>query len=163
MKKPTFKPIDLDTNSATCLKFRIDSYVESYGGPEKFYADGGEDGSRYLKSLAAKIQIDPWSVVHVWDGEEVIGQIELGQFRPDPSIGYVNLYYLKDCRRGTGLGIALDDYVSQYFRTKGTHKIRLTVSSTNLRAIGFYKKCGWLDIGPRTDYPGTNFMEKSLF
>ena len=74
----------------------------------------------------------------------------------------MNLYYLKEDRRGSGLGKLLDDYVSKYFIERGFEKIRLSVSPTNKRALGYYQKFGWMDIGPRLDHLEVQLMEKSL-
>jgi hypothetical protein len=61
-----------------------------------------------------------------------------------------------------GVGEFLDNYATQYFHNKQLKCARLSVSPQNNRAIAFYKKMGWKDLGPRQDAPEVNFMEKIL-
>lgn len=44
----------------------------------------------------------------------------------------------------------------------GLKKARLSVSPTNERAIKFYEKMKWVDLGPREDHPEVHFMEKVI-
>jgi RimJ/RimL family protein N-acetyltransferase len=38
-----------------------------------------------------------------------------------------------------------------FLRSLGFKKVRLSVSPTNLRAVQFYKKNGWIDLGERDE------------
>lgn len=71
-----FKTIDLSLHSDICVEFRIDSFVASFGSPDRFYSDGNAE--QYLESLQAKINKDPRTVVHAWLDGEIVGQMELG-------------------------------------------------------------------------------------
>ena len=101
-----FAPIDLDSAAETAIAFRADSFVCSFGSAERFYEADGKGHERYLAWLRERMQSIPGSCVHVWSGEAVIGQIEMGRFKGDPEIGYVNLYYLAPACRNRGLGRA---------------------------------------------------------
>lgn len=156
----TFRTVDLSVHSEKCLQFRIDSYVVSFGQASQFYEECGADGSKYIEWLQNKIAKDPASAVHVWEGDSLIGQMELGAFKNEPDVGNVNLYYLIPEKRGMGYSSFLDAYAVQYLKGRGLAKSRLSVSPTNLRAIRFYEKNGWKDIGPRPGHPSVHFMEK---
>lgn len=157
-----FLPADLSAHAEFCMRFRVDSFIASFGSAERFYQESGYQGEKYLESLRAKLESDPPSAVHVWEGEQIIGQMELGRFRPDPSIGYVNLYYLIEDKRGCGYSRFLDEYASEYLRLRGYRKARLSVSPTNIRAMRYYARMSWADLGPRPGHPDVHLMEKEF-
>ena len=157
-----FRPVDISVHRNTCIEFRADSFVASFGNAEKFYEADGKGAERYIDWLKTKIDKDPASVVHVWEGDKIIGQIEMGRLRDDQTCGYVNLYYLIPEKRGHGLGTLLDQHSMSYFKNHGLEKVRLSVSPTNGRALAYYKKMGWVDLGPRLGHPEVHFMEKIL-
>lgn len=157
-----FLPVDLASSREICIEYRIDSYFTSFGSRDQFYAENGANGEKYIAWLSEKLSQKPWSVVHAWEGHEIIGQLELGRYKPDPAIGYVNLYYLAPHKRGQKLSRYLEDYVTAYMIEDGHHKARLSVSPTNRPALGFYKKMGWKDLGPRPGHPQVHFMEKDF-
>lgn len=157
-----FKPVQLDIHSHICITFREDSFIVSFGDAKKFYEDDEKGGERYIQWLKNKIEKDPFSVIHVWYADQIIGQLELGTINSEPRCGYVNLYYLIPSMRGKGFGVALDNYVVEYFKRLGMLKAKLSVSPTNMPANLFYIKMGWADLGPRPNHPEVNFMEKNL-
>lgn len=157
-----FKPINLDFHVDYCIRFREDSFVVSFGDTKKFYEEDGRGAERYIEWLKAKIAKDPGLAVHFFLDDQIVGQIELGYLKDDPTCGYVNLYYLTPEVRGKGLGKSLDEYVVNYFKSRKIERLRLSVSPTNLPAITFYKKMGWRDLGPRQDHPEVHYMEKLI-
>lgn len=157
-----FKPIDLNLHKDVCISFREDSFVVSFGDAKKFYEEDGNGAERYIDWLKEKIQLDPLSVVHIWQENEIIGQIELRSHLKNSTCGYVNLYYLIPARRGIGIGKFLDQFMSDYYKIAQVDKVQLSVSPTNLSAITYYKKMGWLDMGPREGHPEVHTMEKLI-
>ena len=81
MQRLMFNPIDLHRDSDICVRFRADSFFTSFGDTVGFYSENGTDGATYIKWLEAKLANDNWSCVHLWDGNEIVGQIELGRFK----------------------------------------------------------------------------------
>jgi ribosomal protein S18 acetylase RimI-like enzyme len=82
------------------------------------------------------------------------------RIQAEPRIGYVNLFYLIPEMRGSGAGAALHEYALTIFAKHGVERMQLSVSPTNLRAIAFYRKHGWRDLGPRPGYENrVNLME----
>lgn len=155
-----FRPIDLAQHHQLCVQFRADAFLCSFGSVERFYEPDGNGAIQYLRWLEQKIAAMPNSCMHLWQDGQIVGQIELGHWRRDPAVGYVYLFYLVAARRGLGLGGQLDDYAAQFFRQHGYARARLSASPTNLAAIAFYRKRGWVDQGPRTDMPDTHYFEK---
>jgi ribosomal protein S18 acetylase RimI-like enzyme len=136
--------------------------VCSFGSAERFYESDGRGHERYLVWLRERMQSVPGSCVHVWNGDSVVGQIEMGRFKGDPEIGYVNLYYLAAACRNRGLGRRLDEHATEFLRGLGFRAARLNVSPTNAQAIRFYIKNGWRDLGPSPLHPEVHSMEKKL-
>lgn len=156
-----FKPIDLLQTRDLCVQFRKDSFIASFGSDEKTWPQAF-DANMYLEWLENKQKKDLHAAVHVWLDDKIIGQLELGSIKDHPTIGYVSLYYLIPDYRGQGYSAALENHATQYLLSKGYTTARLTVSPTNLRALSFYKKNGWMDLGPREGHQGVHLMEKSL-
>lgn len=167
-----FEPIDLEAHADFCIRFRADSFFASFGKTEGFHGKegqsptkvypGGDGVDEYLEWLAKRMSDFPGSCVHVWLNGEIIGQIEMGCFRLDPSIGYVNLFYLIPECRGRGLGGHLDRFAVDFLLRAGHQCARLCVSPKNHQAVAFYQKNAWRDLGPRVDRPEVHYMEKRL-
>ena len=155
-----FRTIELPRDSAICVAFRRDSYACSFTDAGKFDRENGADGNSYLDWLATRIAEFPQGFVHVWRDNEIIGQIEMRP-RGSPSIGYVNLFYLVPSARGRGLGESLNHYALSVFASLGVQKLQLTVSPSNERAVRFYIKQGWQDLGPRPGHENVHLMERN--
>ncbi len=156
-----FKPINLEHHQDLCVRFRADSFVCSFGSADRFYGEDGNGAEEYLQWLKQRIAEIPSSCVHVWQGEQIIGQMEMRRWKHNPSLGYVNLFYLIPAFRGQGLGQELDRYAASFFQQLGCQSARLSVSPTNLAATRFYRKHGWIDLGPREDAPEVHYFEKT--
>lgn len=157
-----FEPIDLNSASETAVAFRADSFVCSFGSAERFHEADGKGRERYLSWLRQLMQSIPGSCVHVWSRETIIGQIEMNRFKLEPTLGYVNLYYLVPAYRNRGLGQRLDNYATTFLRSIGFRLARLSVSPSNQQAMRFYSKNGWRDLGVRPGHAEVNLMEKNL-
>jgi ribosomal protein S18 acetylase RimI-like enzyme len=138
-----FKPINLEQHQDLCVRFRADSFVCSFGSADRFYEQNGSGAEGYLQWLRQRIAEIPSSCIHVWQGERIIGQIEMRRWKHDLSVGYVNLFYLIPEFRGQGLGPQLDRHAADFFRQLGCRSVRLSASPTNLVAMRFYLKQGW--------------------
>lgn len=154
-----FSPIDLDAHFEKGLQFIRDAFVCSYGAIDKLDEIGGPEG--YRSGLQQALSELPETIVHVWRCEELVGQVELSIHR-DRALGFVNLFYLIPAARGCGMGRALHDYARDVFWRNGVSRARLSVAPTNTRALRFYAKRGWRDLGPRQDRPYVHAMELDL-
>jgi GNAT superfamily N-acetyltransferase len=158
----TFIQIDLNSQEDLCVRFTEDAFVESFGDASKFHEDDGRGSERYRVWLRERLANDPTSAVFVVQDTEIIGQVTAGKWKQDATVGYVNLYYLVPEKRGKGLSRFLEEYTINYLLGLGFRTARLSVSPTNRRAVRFYEKSGWRDIGPRPGHPEVHFMEKNL-
>lgn len=156
----TFRPIDVDAHFDTCVRFRVDTHVCGFGSAEHFHGSDGRGVERYGDWLRQKTAALPGCLVHVWQGNEIVGQIEMGRLAGDLSIGYVNLFYLIPALRGRGLGALLEAYAWTFLGGLGCRSLRLSASPTNTPAWVFYERAGWQDLGPREDEPRVHLMQK---
>ena len=157
MQSVRFEPVDLVRDRDTCVRFRRDSYFCSFGEGEAFDpSSGGVAG--YLERLRERLATLPEGIVHVWRVDAIVGQIE-AQIPPALGTGYVNLFYLVPEVRGSGIGDQLHAYVVSLFSRRSVPSARLSVSPTNARALRYYAKHGWRDLGPRPDHPTVHLME----
>jgi len=138
----------------TAARFREATYEMSFGDTYHF------DPAHYGDWLKQRVEQFPEGHVHVWVGEEIVGQVEVrphhsggGKSKWPPlqeGEGYVNFYYLEPKWRGRGIAAALDAYAVAYLKTHDCTCARLTVSKTNDRAIRFYKGLDWKEDGTRS-------------
>jgi GNAT superfamily N-acetyltransferase len=157
-----FETIDLAAHAELCVAFRRDSYLCSFGSAQHF--DAGKGAAGYLDWLRGRIAAFPLGHVHVWQESEIIGQLEMRSLtEPPPPFVYVNLFYLVPLARGTGAGSALQAYLLEFAREAGVLRALLSVSPSNLRALAYYRKHGWRDIGPSAHDPGCQTLQLELF
>jgi ribosomal protein S18 acetylase RimI-like enzyme len=157
LKRLVFKPIDLDAQASVCVAFRRDSYICSFG-EDGFFNEAGPDGAHYIERLRLRIAKFPDGYVHVWDGDKIVGQMEM-QILEEPQRRYVNLFYLIEKMRGVGVSGELQDYAMDFMHRHGVQIAQLSVSPTNARALAFYRKHGWRDLGLRPGRDNVNLME----
>jgi ribosomal protein S18 acetylase RimI-like enzyme len=153
----TFRTIDLARHANTAIAFRRDAHVCSFG-----HDAGFGDVDEYLDWLRDRITRHPDGHVHLWRQGNIVGQIEMLTADVMPTRGYVNLFYLVPEVRGQGLGEQLHRYFVQYMRTRGALSARLSVSPSNHRALAYYAKHRWHDIGIRLDDATVHLFELDL-
>jgi ribosomal protein S18 acetylase RimI-like enzyme len=156
-KRLVFKTIDLDMYASVCVAYRRDSYLCSFG-EDGFFQEAGPNGVHYIERLRLRIAKFPDGYVHAWHGDKIAGQMEM-QILEEPRRGYVNLFYLVKEMRGTGVSGELQDYAMDFMRRHGVQVAQLSVSPTNARALDFYRKHGWRDLGLRPGRDNVNLME----
>jgi len=156
-KRLAFIPIDLDVHASVCVAFRRDSFICSFG-VDGFFNEVGPDGNDYIARLRLRSAKFPDGYVHVWEGNKIVGQMEM-QILEEPRRGYVHLFYLVEGMRGAGVSGELQDYAMAFMRRHGVQVAQLSVSPTNLRALRVYRKQGWKGRGLRADRDNVKLME----
>lgn len=160
LERLVFKPIDLDAHASVCVAFRRDSFICSFGADD-FFREAGPKGVDYIARLRLRTARFSDGYVHVWHGDEIVGQMEM-QVMEDPRRGYVNLFYLVEAMRGAGVSGELQDYAMGFMRRQGVQVAQLSVSPTNARALAYYRKHGWRDLGLRPGRDNVNLMERAV-
>lgn len=154
-------PIDLARDATTCIAFRRDSYQVSFGTAQGCDEEMGADGSLYLDRLRRQMADVPEGNAHVWHGDRIVGQTEM-RLAEEPSVGYVNLFYLVPEWRHRGAGRILHDHALSVFSQRGMRAIRLSVSRANRDALAFYRRLGWRRVGARPHKEAVDVMEIAL-
>ena len=154
-------PIDLARDAATCIAFRRDSFQVSFGTREGCDEEMGADGSLYLEKLRKRMAQVPEGNAHIWHGDRIVGQTEM-RLAAEPSVGYVNLFYLVPEWRHRGAGRVLHDHAVRVFSERGMRAIRLSVARANEGALAFYRRLGWRRIGARPHKEAVDVMEIAL-
>lgn len=157
LQRLVFRPIELDKHAAVCVAFRRDSFICSFG-EDGFFKEAGPNGGDYIERLRLRIAKFPDGYVHAWHGDKIVGQMEM-QILEEPRRGYVNLFYLVEEMRGTGVSAELQDFAMDFMRRHGVQIAQLSVSPTNARALTFYRKHGWRDLGLRPGRDNVHLME----
>jgi len=85
-----FKSVNFNCDAELCLRFREDSFLESFGTTKPFY-EKDATGNQYLEWLKNKIG-PSYTAKHIWYQNQIIGQMELGRRKIEDEFGYVNLY-----------------------------------------------------------------------
>ena len=154
------EPIDLAAHASVCVAFRRDSFICSFG-VDRFLDEAGPDGVHYVERLHLRTAKFPDGYVHAWHGDEIVGQIEM-QILETPRRGYVNLFYLVQHMRGAGVSGELHEYAMSFMRRQGVQFVQLSVSPTNMRALAFYRKHGWRDLGLRPGRDNVHLMQRDV-
>ena len=157
----TFQAIDLSKHAELCVQFRRDSYACSFvNGAEKFDIEYGQEGQAFLKLLGQRIRVFPQGHVHVFLDDLIIGQLEMRLKAKE--LGYINLFYLAPLYRGKGYGDSLHTYAEKVMREAKAKTVQLSVSPGNHRALKYYQKHGWINLGPRPQHEEVLLMELKL-
>lgn len=138
-----FRLADIERDQDSCIAFRRDSFLINYGAEKSFESVMGEGGMNYLERLKAFQTSYPYGVIHVWEGAQMIGQIEFHVETLFTDKAFIPLFYLIREKRGSGIGSKMHDYLIHTLRELGCNGARIPVSSTNERGVAFYKKHGW--------------------
>ena len=105
-------------------------------------------GELYARSAARHAQEHPGSVVRVLSGDRVVGLVELDPGRDEQSgCGWISLLYMLPEYRGRGWAIQLLGYAFWFYENHDRAAVRLHVSENNARAITFYQRSGFVQIG----------------
>ncbi len=139
-----FVQVDLDAHLATCLRFRKDAYVVSFGH-DKGYCEA--ETTKWFEHLSKH---NPNGFLHVMMDNEIIGQLEFKaglEQEGGGTSGYVNLFYLTPEWRGTGVGQQLHDFVIDELTKQGCTQAHLRYIPGNMIAERFYAKNDWTKSG----------------
>ncbi len=148
-----FKTIDIERDFEFCVQARKDAYVCSFHREEGFEAFI----LGYREKMAARMGLSEWRYIHIWNDDEIIGQLEFRSQTPEPEIGYVHLIYIVPTWRGTGLSDKIQHYIQSSLKHSGCHRAMLSVSRTNPRALRHYLRHGWSYQEPNPKHAETDF------
>lgn len=156
----TFRRIDVEMDGPLCLAHFRETSMISYGTRRTPPSEAS-----YLPWLGQRVEEFPDGHVLAFVDEpsphRCVGQLEL-QIPYGMTTGYINLFFVTRPFRGLGFGQLLHEYTERYFRSWEAREIELHVSSTNERAIRFYRHLGYRLMHPELHNPGMWRMIKPL-
>jgi ribosomal protein S18 acetylase RimI-like enzyme len=156
-----FETIDL-LDADTCVRFHRDMYVTSFGTTEGLDREMGVENAVYLRELRRRIADFPEGNAHVWHDSEIVGQLEMRRILHEPHVGYVSLVYVVPAYRRRGVGRAIHEHAAAICRERGMRLMRLSVATSNVPAMVFYRKLGWVVVGQRPNVIPMVVMEFAL-
>jgi RimJ/RimL family protein N-acetyltransferase len=102
------------------------------------------------------VDVDAWAARWTLDGtlvavanDEIVGSLHVDESRF--GFGEIGMAVARDWR-GRGVGTALIAAAIEWARERGLHKLSLSVFAHNERAIGLYRKVGFVEEGRRVKH-----------
>jgi len=135
------REMDYGSDVEAVCAFQEETYSLNF--PDFRYTDSFAGAFRHDLRRAS---LDNNHGLFVLDDREVIGFLWLlicENTWTGERYGYVNNLYISPARRDEGLGGELMRQADTFFRRRGIHRVRLTVTATNLAATTLYEHCGY--------------------
>ena len=123
-KEIKFKNIAIEQDFGHCLRFRRDSYFCSF----QTYIGYEASVQGYEERMHLRLQDPRWHYVHLWDNNNLVGQLEFRSYSDFAHTGYVHLIYLIPAYRGTQAAAQAQDYIAQTLVAEGCTQAILSVS-----------------------------------
>ncbi len=155
-------PLDLAAHGPAVIALARMAFVESFGSLERFEAQHGPDGTGVLTELSGRQARHPWALWGAVEDGVLRGLLVLGSLDERPPIGHVVIISVVPEARGTGLGSALLAHAARTLAAAGFVRARLRAGERNRRALRFYLREGWSDVGPHPAVPGMRVLERAL-
>jgi len=133
----TYRTIDPRVDADQAVAHQVDACIASFGDDKRF-----QGAMRYLGWLKSKVEEFPEGFLMAYLDNRCVGQLEL-EVPYGLTTGYVNLFYVCAEFRGLGFGRLLHERAEMYFRSWDANQIELHVSTTNERALRFYRRTGY--------------------
>jgi ribosomal protein S18 acetylase RimI-like enzyme len=138
------RPFDFDNDANAVASFQQETYSLNF---EDFrYTDNFARAFRHDLRRAAWDDNNGLFVLQQHPSGEVGGFLWLIVYQnhwTGERYGYVNNLYLSPALRGRGLGRELMTQVDDFFRKRGVHSVRLSVTVSNEAATHLYESCGF--------------------
>jgi ribosomal protein S18 acetylase RimI-like enzyme len=124
----------------------MERYVSEHFGPELQAAELGDP--RYL-TLVAEVEGRPAGYTQLGQGPAPAGVTGAGPLE-------IMRFYIDRPWHGLGLAQALMGAAAEHARAAGARTLWLGVWERNPRAIAFYRKCGFTEVGTQSFVLGTD-------
>lgn len=139
----------------------LDTYEEAVARPDSFWQERTANGAR---QFIAETADGSW-VGNVAVLIEEAGSTDWAGFPVERRQGHLVGVYVAPGHRGSGLTKALFDAAVEWAWGRGVERVRLIVHPENARALGFYRKAGFVESGvtvPPADRPEERELEMVL-
>ncbi|WP_318280333.1 GNAT family N-acetyltransferase [Streptomyces griseoloalbus] len=127
----------------------LDSYEEAVARSDAYWRErtaNGAEGASGAQQFVAEAGDGSW-VGTVAVLIEEAGTTDWAGFRVERRQGHLVGVYVAPGHRGSGLTKALFDAALEWAWGRGAERVRLIVHPENARALGFYRKAGFVESG----------------
>lgn len=151
------REVILDWDLPTCRNFSTDAFVASFGNVDRMEPAGFDWNDWFARKVAAF----PEGNLLALRGAIPVGHISLDVELHERTAQFHLLYVIPE-ERGSGVADQLHDYALALCARFGVQRASLNVSPSNLRAVHFYRRHSWIDLGPRPGHEYVHVMELRL-
>lgn len=135
-------PVDLDTESDWYLQSYADTWKAAHGSLDGFLP------APYLAAAQRHVRQHPQALMKAMRFDEAIGLVELDtEHGAAEGIGWICLCSIAESYRGKSYGLQLLGHAISLYHHLGRKVLRLHVATDNDRAIRFYQRCRFREIG----------------
>lgn len=145
----------------------LETYEEAAARPDSWWRErtaNGAEGASGVRQFIAEAGDGSW-VGNVVVLIEEAGSTDWAGFPVERRQGHLAGVYVAPGHRGSGLTKALFDAAVEWAWGRGAERVRLIVHPENARALGFYRKAGFVESGvtvPLADRPEERELEMVL-
>lgn len=148
-----FEPLDLEKEGELFSRCYADTWRESHGDLRGYVP------SLYLHAARQLAEEDPRYVMKLLANGAFAGLIQIDPEKGrEENAGWISLLYVEPSQRQRRLGIQLVGHAVSMFRKMGRKSIRLHVSKTNGKALGFYRNNGFSVLRETEGVGGTLYL-----
>ena len=104
---------------------------------------------KYLDDYAVFFKDSHYIVFLFFEQSKLLGTIVVSRSLDNLNVDYL---YVSPICRGKGIGTKLTSYIEKYAQKKKYAGVRIDTSITNKKAIRFYKKLGYKNVGRVKNY-----------
>ncbi|WP_309062988.1 GNAT family N-acetyltransferase [Streptomyces sp.] len=135
----------------------LDTYEEAVGRSDSYWQERtakGAEGASGAQQFVAETADGEW-VGTVAVLIEEAGTTDWAGFPVERRQGHLVGVYVRPGHRGSGVTKALFDAALEWAWGRGVERVRLIVHPENARALGFYRKAGFVESGVTVPLAGT--------
>lgn len=140
----SLSPKDIPALDALCHRC-FDYYVMVTGSPPG--PDAGYD--LYFDLPTGKEEKDKILLGFFNIEGKMLGILDMIRDYPAKNINFIGLMMIDPAERRKGLGEMIIDRLSEWLKPSGTYELQLGVVRQNTRALNFWKKVGFVEIGEK--------------
>ncbi|WP_406729765.1 GNAT family N-acetyltransferase [Streptomyces sp. GD-15H] len=142
----------------------LDTYETAVARPDTYWQErtaGAAEGAGGVRQFIAETADGTWAGTVAVLVEEA-GTTDWAGFPVERRQGHLAGVYVRPEHRGNGLTKALFEVALEWAWARGMERVRLIVHPENGRALGFYRKAGFVESGvtvPLAGNPGEHELE----
>jgi ribosomal protein S18 acetylase RimI-like enzyme len=102
-------------------------------------------GAAGLRTYDLAVMAEAGAVYVAWDDGEVMAGCQIMRMMDEPEFCYVVGFYVRPAWQGKGVGKRFLQAVAEECKATGAKGLVLTVAPGNVRALGLYRRAGFVE------------------